>query len=146
MKDFLTQNRFRKVTKVILNCNLCHRLQDRGGETNLTQSLPIYLHSFSQLLALQCGLESTYRMFKSWFWRFSSKIDQFQDFGKVKMAIIPLQECSYRLRSLLALLGTQAKCERHLGNAGMRVGGVENVEKWPFFTIPSASTQFSEFG
>ena len=49
------------------------------------------------------------------------------------------------VRSLLAQLGTQAKCEIHLGGAGMRVGSVENVENWPFFTVASASSQISNF-
>ena len=61
------------------------------------------------------------------------------------MSLAPLQKCSHMQKSLLALLGTQAKCEIHLGGAGMRVEGVENVENWPFFTVASASPQFSKF-
>ena len=50
--------------------------------------------------------------------------------------------CSHRRRSFLALQGTQAKCERHLGDAGMRVGGVENVEKWSFSLWPVLRLNF----
>ena len=126
-----------KPQKVVANCNhewgnLCHRLQGRGGKTNVTQSLPMYLPSFCQRLAPKSDQESNYRMLKPSIWRFSSKIDQIEDFEKVKMSLGSHQKCSHRLRSFLALLETQAKCERHLDHPGRRVGGVANVEKWPF--------------
>ena len=57
------------------------------------------------------------------------------------MSLAPLQKCPHMQRSLLALLGTQAKCEIHLGGAGMRVGGVENVENWPFYLRISLISQ-----
>ena len=58
------------------------------------------------------------------------------------MSLAPLQKCSPRLRGFSALLGTQAKCERHLGDARIRIGGVEKVEKWPFPTVTCALTSF----
>ena len=65
------------------------------------------------------------------------------------MSLAPLQKCPHMQRSLLALLGTQAKCEIHLGGAGMRVGGVENVENWHFplwqvlrLNVPSSDSEY----
>ena len=58
------------------------------------------------------------------------------------MSLAPLQKCSHRLRSFLALLGTQAKCERPLDDARIRIGGVENVEKWLFSTVTCAPPHF----
>ena len=53
------------------------------------------------------------------------------------MSLAPHQKCSHSLRGFSALLGTQAKCERHLGDASIRVGVVENVEKSPFSPLTS---------